>query len=705
MKNNSLLRAVCAVFLLCAMPYVSFAQAIRDGGLNAPRQSEGEIPLKRVVILTSGLAYYEHSGSIDGPTKIALPFRPDAVNDALKSLVINDPSSANPSISYPSEQMLLQTLRTLKINLSDDPSLAVILERLKGEEVTISEYSTERTAIQARLRNGELISPSFPSPSTLTGRITGIEYRPILSQTEPWLLLNTKEGLKSFSLSDITSISFNDPDIEKDLNRALDLLASSRNSFSRQLTLSLPGNGRRAVSLSYIIPSPVWKVSYRLDLGASKPIFQGWAIVDNDSDSDWKNVELSLVAGRPVSFIQNLYPPYYVWRPVQPLSIAGTAAASSHDSGFTAQNDSAKVTMEAPMPSASASRAENLYGFAYDDLSVERGRLRSSENVASGAIDTASGSDAGGQFEFTIKTPVSLDRRMSAMLPLVESAIGAKKVIIFNGGKNPRLGAELTNTSGMKLPAGAVTVYDGGVYAGDALLDFWNEDEKRLISFGDDLSVTVLTSETSSRTVSTVTVSGGVMTITRSISYIKTYTFKNSASASKQLVLEHPKTSQTTLVSPEADEQTQSAYRFTMTLGANRDLLVTVNEQRPISETVSLLSIQPSAFLSYTTNQEIPSRVRDALRRAVELRQAADTADATVKELETQKTRLAGDQDRIRRNLEAAGNQTQQGQEYLKRLVALDGEIDALAPVLEKAYNDAKTARQAWENYLRGLNL
>ena len=700
MKNNSLLRAVCAVFLLCAMPYVSFAQAIRDGSLNVPRQSEGEIPLKRVVILTSGLAYYEHSGSIDGPTKIALPFRPDAVNDALKSLVINDPSSANPSISYPSEQMLLQTLRTLKINLSDDPSLAVILERLKGEEVTISAPSG-REAFFERLKLGD-----EAKVYTLTGRIAGIEYRPLFQSTEPWLLINTKEGLKLFSLSEITSISFNDPDIEKDLNRALDLLASSRNSFSRQLTLSLPGNGKRAVSLSYIIPSPVCKVSYRLDLGASKPIFQGWAIVDNDSDSDWKNVELSLVAGRPVSFIQNLYPPYYVWRPVQPLSIAGTAAASSHDSGFNAQNDSAKVTMEAPRPSASASRsqiAEESYLQESIETMIARERVR--VILESGAVDTASGSDAGGQFEFTIKTPVSLDRRMSAMLPLVESAIGAKKVIIFNGGKNPRLGAELTNTSGMKLPAGAVTVYDGGVYAGDALLDFWNEDEKRLISFGDDLSVTVLTSETSSRTVSTVTVSGGVMTITRSISYIKTYTFKNSAPSSKQLVLEHPKTSQTTLVSPEADEQTQSAYRFTMTLGANRDLLVTVNEQRPISETVSLLSIQPSAFLSYTTNQEIPSRVRDALRRAVELRQAADTADVTVKELETQKTRLSSDQDRIRRNLEAAGNQTQQGQEYLKRLVALDGEIDALAPVLEKAYNDAKTARQAWENYLRGLNL
>jgi hypothetical protein len=685
MKNNNILRVVCAVLLLCAITFASPAQAVRDNA-SPSSESGNDIPLKRVVILSSGLAYYEHSGSLSGPAKIALPFRPDAVNDALKSLVVNDPSSANPSISYPSEQTLLQTLRTLKINLSDNPSLANILERLKGEEATIS------------------------APTVYTGRIAGIEYRPVSvspysMSDEPWLLLNTQEGLKLFSLKEINTISFKDPDIEKDLNRALDLIASSRNSFSRLLTLDLPGNGRRAVSISYIIPSPVWKVSYRLDLGAAKPIFQGWAIVDNDSDTDWNNVELSLVAGRPVSFIQNLYPPYYVWRPVQPLAIAGTAAAASHEDGYgyTAQNDSAKVMAESAMPRPMMAMRESQSTEAeYDSAGAVRERAAS---VAGGAVDTAAGSDAGGQFEFTIKNSVSLDRRMSAMFPLVESALDARRVIIYNGGSHPRLGAELTNTSKMKLPAGAVTVYDGGIYAGDALLEFWNEDEKRLISFGDDLSVSVMSSETGTRAVSSVTIANGVMTINRSLSFIKSYTFKNSSAVSKRLIVEHRKTSQTNLVSPEADEQTASVYRFSMTLGENREMILSVNEQRPISESVSLLSIQHAAFLNYTTNQEIPQRVRDALKRAVELRQAADTADIAVKDIETQKTRLASDQERIRRNLEAAGNQTQQGQEYLKRLVALDGEIDALTPVLEKAYTDAKNAREAWENYLKGLSL
>jgi len=656
-----------SLFLLCAIASGLWAQTIQ----------ENQLPLKKVVILTSGLAYYEHSGSLSGNAGLNLQFRLDAVNDALKTLVINDPSSANPSITYQSEQTLLQTLRSLKIDLSDEPGMAVILSRLRGAEVEIAALTAH------------------------TGRITGIEYRSAFSgqyyENEPWLLLSAKEGMKIFNLKEISSINFKDKSIEQDLNRALDLIAESRNSFSRQLMVNLPGSGKRNVSISYVIPSPVWKVSYRLDLGAAKPLFQGWAIVDNDSDTDWNNVELSLVAGRPSSFVQNLYPPYYVSRPVLPLSIAGTAEAAVYEKDYSA---SSRAKMDSGVMFEMAADEAQVYGYSNSRAAAP------SASVTGGNVQTAAGSEAGGQFEFTIKNPVSLNRRMSAMLPLVESQIDARKILIYSGaGSHPRLGAELKNTSKMKLPAGPITVYDGGVYAGDALIEFWNENESRLISFGDDLSVTAVTGSTTTNAVSTVNISGGVMTINRSLTYIKTYTFVNSASAAKQLILEHSKTANTNLVSPAANDQTASNYRFNVTLPANRETVFTVNEQRPISERITLVSQRPETILSYTTNQEIPARVREALQRAVELKKDADAADLAVKEIEEQRSRLIADQDRIRRNLEAAGNQTQQGMEYLRRLSALDGDIDAMAPALDKARANAKNAQQAYSNYLSGLNL
>jgi hypothetical protein len=297
------------------------------------------------------------------------------------------------------------------------------------------------------------------------------------------------------------------------------------------------------------------------------------------------------------------------------------------------------------------------------------------------------------------------------MLPLVEANVEARRLLIFSGaaspGRNvhPRLGAEITNTSGMKLPAGPITVYDGGTYAGDALIEFWNQDEKRLISFGEDLSVTGTVMDSSSRVLTAVTISGGLMTINRSQSYLKTYTFRNAGNHPKLIMVEHPKTPGATLESPQADEQTPQVYRFTMTVHAGSDLVLLVNESRPVLERITLLPLRPESFLSYAANQEIPANIRAALQQAVDLRREATSAEAAVTELENRRGRLVSDEERIRKNLEAAGSQTTQGQEYLKRLVSLDNDIDAIAPELEQARANAKAAQKTYEDYLNTLNL
>jgi len=701
MKN----KYIFLCFLLTAA--VSWAQGIQDNSSTAANVSESsranvtQLPLKKVVILTSGLAYYEYAGSVSGSVSINFPFKLNAVNDALKTLIINDSASANPSVTYQAENTLIETLRSLSVDISDNPDLAVILSRLRGAEADVNKKNISYSADEENVPSSIIFS------AVHTGRITGIEKRQIQTPysmggvMETYLVLSTENGFVSIPLTDIISIKFKDPVIERDINRALDLISASRSSTSRQLTVNLPGNAsgaRRNVSISYVIPSPVWKVSYRLDLGQTRPLLQGWAIIDNDSDTDWNNVTLSLVTGRPASFIQELYPPYYVSRPVLPLLIAGAAQGLTHDKSAPV----ATTASPAPM-SARSNAVEESYLMESFDMSALSEMERS--RITGGAVQTAAGNQAGGQFEFTIRNPVNLDRRMSAMFPLVESNIEAKKTLIYSSGRFPRLGAEIINTSKMKLPAGPITVYDGGVYAGDALIEFWNEDEKRLISFGEDLSVTASTSDTNTRAVNTVTVTGGVMTINRYQTFSKTYTFINSSSTEKPIIVEHAKNSQSDLVSPQATEQTATHYRFNITLRANRETTLTVNEKRPVSERVTLVSLRPDALLSYSTNQEIPSNVRQALSRAVELKQAADAAAASVKDIETQRTRLIADQDRVRRNLEAAGSQTPQGQNYLERLVSLDKEIDDLTRTIERAENNAKAAQVSYENYLNTLRL
>jgi hypothetical protein len=712
------LRAIFLTFICMVLPCLFvYPQAARDGAStpnsspaqNSPVQSSieqnstnqnfsdfinADLPLKRIAILSSGVGYFEHAGTLSSPVEIALPFDAASVDDALKSLVVNDPASNSPSVRYASENTLYLTLRSLKIDLTGTPGIGEILNGLKGAELEVT------------------------APNPIKGRIIGVEYRlnPIAQQyptsraaEEAWLSLFTAQGIRVIAIKDIASFRFTDEKINADLNRALDLIMASRDESARNLLVTLNGTGSRDVSLSYVIPTPVWKVSYRLDLSGKEPFLQGWAIVDNDSDTDWKGVELSLVTGRPVSFIQRLYPPYRLSRPVVPLAIAGIADSRTYESGYN--------TMPVPAP-AEAMRMQSTAD-SYSKALAERDyyemeRPQSSvTSVTGGAVDTASGRAAGDQFEFTLKNPVTLDRRQSAMLPLVEGSIKAEKTLVFSGTRalsgatiNPAISAELINSSGMKLPAGPITVYEGGTYAGDALIEFFPENEKRLISYGEDLSVSGSIASSGTRFITAVNISGGVMTITRRQSYEKVYTIKNASGQAKKIIIEHPITSGSELMEPkEADDRTASLYRFNRNLNANETFTFTVREETPVFERITLAQLRADTFLSYASNQEIPANAREALAKAIELKKAADDASAAQSRLEIQMTRLTSDQDRIRRNLEAAGNQTPQGQEYLKRMAALDDEIDDLKKQIEAAAQETQRAKAEYDSYLATVKI
>jgi hypothetical protein len=487
--------------------------------------------------------------------------------------------------------------------------------------------------------------------------------------------------------------------------------------------LNLPGEGRRDISLSYVIPTPVWKVSYRLDLSRDKPFLQGWAIVDNNSDTDWSNVNLSLVTGKPVSFIQNLYAPYHLSRPVLPLAIAGIAQAETYASG--AGRSQSSLTEERPQ-AALVARNAAAKSAADEDMAYEMAapaqapRPAPAAPAVAGGMESAAGQAAGDQFEFNFTKPVSLARQESAMLPLVEGPVLAEKTLVFSVSRarsgvetNPAISAELTNTTGMKLPAGPITVYDQ-TYAGDALIEFFPENEKRIISYGDDLTVTGSVSNANSRVITAVTIAGGVMTITRKQNYTKIYNFRNASPERKKLIVEHPITQGTTLTEPASyTEKTASLYRFSMNLPAGfsgaqsgaASFSFTVQEETPVSERITLSSLRQDYFISYASNQEIPANVRAALTKAIELKQKVDAAERDRAQLDSQRTRLISEQDRTRRNLEAAGSQTQQGQEYLRRMTAQDAEIDTLNSQVDAALKLVQAAQREYDAYLAGLRL
>ena len=644
--------------------------------------AKSNLPVTRVVLFSSGVGFFQHAGQVENNSLVELPFRLEDINDALKSLVIND-SGRPPQVSYPSEETLERSLRSLKIDLSGAPSVADILARLRGAELVA----------QASQR--------------ITGRIMGVEHR-IDTETgasRAYVSLFTREGIRVLALDEVTSFSFTDERLNGELNRALDILYAATDNQTRVLSVKLSGSGRRQVSLGYVVPVPVWKASYRIDITEpAKTFLQGWAIVDNAGDIDWKNVQLALVTGRPVSFIQNLLEPLYVRRPVIPLSIAGFAQARTYSSGFAGAPpapQAAPALAGSMALSRSKSAMEDMDSMMYEAESAPR------EALAASQYDTTTARTAGDQFEFTVRAPVTLDRRQSAMIPLTETRIKAEKVSVYSGsGQHPMLCAWLENTSGMKLPAGPVTVFDDNSYAGDALIEFFPENERRLIAYGEDLQVRAMASSSSASETASVTVVRGVMTISRRVTATRTYTFKNSSGKNRTIVVEHPVSAGQDLIEPvQYEEKTENMYRFKVPVAAGGEVSLPVRERRIVRETVVLVRQRPESILAWSTNGEIPARIRTALERAVALKRQADDAAQQVTDLQNRRTELAGEQDRVRRNIEAAGRESVQGRDFMKQLTTLEAEIGSVSGQLETARTAARNALAVYEQYLGGLNL
>ena len=654
------------------------------------------LPLRRIALYSSGVGYFEHSGSVQESLAFPLSLPAYMVPDALKSLSITqNPQrpNATPIITYPSGNSLWQALRSLRINLADNPGIPDILGSLRGAEIELA------------------------APASIKGRIIGVEHRRGIAdrqtgamRDEIFLALNTAVGIRSVNIQDVTGFSFTDPGLAADLERALNLLAADRNTDIRELLIQLPGSGLRTVQLSYVLPVPVWKVSYRLDLSKSTPTLQGWAIIDNDGDQDWQNVELALVSGRPVSFIQDLYSPYHLARPILPLNIPGVAQNRLYESGTGYGNSREMEYNDEVAPTAQSARQRVMEERSY--AAPEYDSAAPAQSVA-GSLQTAQGNALGEQFEFTLPNLLTLNRRQSAMVPLVDASIEAQKFLVYTAAlgqsashANPAICVELHNATGLKLPPGPITVYDKGSYAGDALIEFFPEGERRLIAYGEDLSVSASFNPTSDRTINTVTIRSGVMTINRKQLYQRDYQFRNASEEAKAIILEHPITANTELLEPTVyRDKTASRYRFLLTLAPGTTVNLTVKEEAPLSERITLSTLRPEMLLSYSTNGEIPAQVRAVLAQAVELYRRVEELRTNQAALESQRQRLISEQDRIRRNMEALGSQTPQGQNYLHRMVELDAQIDEINAQIAQGNQDSAVAQEALARFLNTIEL
>jgi hypothetical protein len=264
-----------------------------------------KLPIRRVVLYKNGVGYFEHLGRVRGSQNVHIDFTSAQLNDVLKSLTVLDLSGGRiTGVDYNSEAPLARRLATLRLALGEHPTVMEFLGALRGARV---EVRNGATAVAGKLLSVER--------KTRMGTAGSVEMEQIS-------LITDAGEVRNIDLNTSTSVRIADHDLNLEIGKYLGLVASARDQDVRRMTISTTGAGDRNLYVSYISEVPIWKTTYRIVLPSKqgkKPLLQGWAIVDNTVGEDWNDVELSLVAGAPHSFIQQLSEPYYGRRPVVDL--------------------------------------------------------------------------------------------------------------------------------------------------------------------------------------------------------------------------------------------------------------------------------------------------------------------------------------------------------------------------------------------------
>ncbi|HIP71336.1 MAG TPA: hypothetical protein EYH05_08070 [Anaerolineae bacterium] len=412
------------------------------------------LPITRMTLYKHGVGFFERRATLEGDS-VTLSFPVEAMNDILKSLTAVDWSDGQiTGIDYATPQSREERLVGCSIRLDDGRSLRDLLISLRGRQVRLR-------LDQAETAEGVLIGlDELPERQPIAASLVS--------------LLQDGEQTRAFTLGRVQGVDILDEQGAADLRFFLEV--SLTQERQRQVTIRLTP-GQHDLSVSYVAPAPVWRVSYRLlaDPEKEEALLMGWGIFDNQLDEDLKNIALTLTAGMPISFVYDLYTPFTPERPEikeeervapGPVDFAGAAA-------------------EAPsMPAPAAPPSPKMM----------RARKPMAKQLAQTTAVTASGEAKGALFQYRIQTPVSVGRGQSAMVPILSVTLPYRKELLYNGAKMPNhpvASFRLENKTGLTLERGPALVIEDGDYAGEAVLPFTAVDAEFVVPFTVELGVRV----------------------------------------------------------------------------------------------------------------------------------------------------------------------------------------------------------------------
>ncbi len=586
------------------------------------------LPLTHLVLYKHGVGTFTRQGGVEGG-QIVLPFRSEEVDDALKSLTIRTLESGQViGIHYdtPIDR------GEIPFNLSDRHSLFDLLRDLRGVAVTLT----------------------LDDQRAVSGRIVGVQDYPLGHKRGAAVVLLTDIGtLQQATIETIAHLRLDDQRMAADVARYLDTSSATGSHRAVRIDLTLDTT---QLEVSYTVPSPVWRVSYRLvgqtNDGERQALFQGWAIFDNRLGEDLEGVDVALVAGQPVSFRYDLtssvIPPRRFVRDeariaAGPIEFEGALQEQSTHApqvfySRVAATDGPQERARPMRPPAQ----DATFSHTTDDNQLLR-------------PDTvAEGRELDELFEYRLGR-ISVGAGESAMAPIAQHVSNYHRELLYNGAKHPDhpvVALRLRNETGLTLERGPITITEDGQYRGEAMLPFTRQDAEIVLAYAVELGITVRAETVQSTSLAGLSLAGAYLHLQRHLTLVTTYTLFNRTTQHETVTIERARHGDTELTdTPPPDEETGEHRRWRVTCAPQAFTTFTVTERRLIEWQDDVMDQELAALSRYLEERFLDDVTRHGLETILRLRQSIAGADEQLLMLQAEQIDLGVRQDRLRQNL------------------------------------------------------
>jgi hypothetical protein len=616
------------------------------------------LAIKRVTLYKHGLGFFERRGPFEGQT-LRLEFSKRAMDDVLKSLIAIDegagqvlglefetPEDRNPNVARPT------------LALPDGRGLTELLNALRGRQV--------------RLEAGS---------ESLEGLLVGVELedKHHLERGLVTVFDAAQKRVSTLRLDRLERVTLLDETAVSDVSFALRAARSEEERVSAVLQLS---DDLHDLSISYIAPAPSWRVSYRLlseelEADQRKLLLQAWGLFDNTLEDDLENVELTLVAGMPVSFRYALHQPNTPERPLvadqertvgAPIEFDMMTVAAETKMELEA-GERMKAAMPAPAPmgkSKALSRAQLLE--------------QSTQPVAQGV-------DRGALFAYRVGTPVSVARGRSAMVPILSQRLEGKRELLYNRTKyarHPVASLRFKNQTGLTLERGPVTVLEGNDYAGEAVVDFSPAGAEVILAFAVELGINVTEGYEHETRLSSLQVYNGYLLFQEYRVRRTMYELVSALDKSADVVIEHPRSSGMEVFdSSEPLEQNATHVRWRVPCPAQQTVQFTVQERVLNSRYETVRGLDGDRLRTFLHDKFLDTQTVRGLEGVLALYRQADALKAQKDALETERQGVYERQKQIQGNLAPLGRDGDEGR-LRSRFVAELGKLEDRLSELER---------------------